>query len=73
MSSYTYPGVYVLELISPVRTIAGVTAQPGYIHLLSDAKSRPEVTSRLERRIVKLDRAFHRLRQRAAETESAGA
>jgi hypothetical protein len=72
MSSYTYAGVFVLELVSPVRTIGVVTTQPGFIHLLGDAKWRPEVTSRLERCTVELDPASHHYCQRAAQTRSAG-
>jgi hypothetical protein len=35
-------------------------AQAGYTHLLGDAKTHPEVTARLERRIAELDPFFHR-------------
>ena len=37
-----------------------LAAQAGYTHLLGDAKSDPEVTARLERRVASLDPAFHR-------------
>jgi uncharacterized protein DUF6734 len=35
-------------------------ARVGYTHLLGDAKTRPEVTARLERRVAELDPPFHR-------------
>jgi hypothetical protein len=72
MSSYAYPRVYVLDLTSPVQTIIEVAAQVAYIHL-GDTKSRPEVTSRLERRMPELDPACDRHCQRAAQTKSARA
>jgi hypothetical protein len=41
-------------------------ARVGYTHLIADAKSRPEITARLEQRIAQLDPAFHRHCQRIA-------
>jgi len=43
-----------------------ILARAGYTHLLGDAKTRPEITARLERRVADLDPAFHRHCQRLA-------
>jgi len=45
---------------------ADCAARAGFTHLLGDAKTRPEVTARLERRVAELDPAFHRHCQRLA-------
>jgi len=42
-------------------------ARVGYTHLLGDAKSHPEVTERLERRIATMDPVLYRRCQRMAE------
>ncbi len=50
------------------------TARVGYTHLLGDAKTHPDITARLERRVAQLDPAFLRHCQRIAQrTPSPGA
>lgn len=41
-------------------------ARVGFTHLLGDAKTHPEVTARLDRRVAMLDSAFHRHCERVA-------
>ena len=45
------------------------SARVGFTHLIGDAKTHPEVTGRLDRRIATLDPAFHRHCERVANAQ----